>query len=142
MSERLNLLKQLLIFIAVSLAGTLLFGLASNIFKTSLVGASVLIPMVAALISGRNFVQTYNRAPDKEEARRLTLSSFLSYLGLQGLYAVWVYWSPEWKSVIDNIDSEVIGLLALFAFLFLIISFFLIRWAYGGLTEKFAEQRQ
>jgi len=83
--QPLNISKQILIFMVVVLGMTILLGIVSVLLKTSMIGVSIIVPMVAAMISGQSFVK-----------------ALVFYFG---------------------------------------IAFVLIRWGYGGMTQKFANKQ-
>lgn len=139
--QPLNISKQILIFMVVVLGMTILLGIVSVLLKTSMIGVSIIVPMVAAMISGQSFVKAHNRAPTKDEAKRLAAVSFFFFIGLQFLFLTLALANPALKDVFAQFNSKVLAILAFFLVFYFGIAFVLIRWGYGGMTQKFANKQ-
>ena len=140
MTEDINPSKQILIFIAVVLGMTILLAVISMFLKVSTLGVNVVIPLIAAMIAGQGFVKKYGRAPTKDEAKRLTILSFFFFVGLQFLFLIIAIANPAAKALFAQMNSQILSLILIFVVFFFGISFFMIRWGYGGMTRKFADR--
>ena len=140
MTNEINYSKQILIFVGCVIGMTFFFSFISRIFRVSLVGFTVIIPMLAALISGQNFVKVHGRAPNTFEAKRLTGLSFFFFIGIQILFLILAMINPAMKADFENVNMTVIFILIGFVIFYLGTAFFLIRWSYGSLTQKFADR--
>ena len=140
MTNEINYSKQILIFVGCVIGVAFFISFISRILQVSLVGMTVIITMLAALVSGQNFVKEHDRAPNIDEAKRLTRLSFFFFIGLLLLFIILVMASPANKAALANESRGVIFSLIGFLVFYIGIAFFLIRWSYGGLTQKFADR--
>lgn len=135
-----NYSKILLIFFLTVLGATILLGVISTVFQLSMTGATVAVPLIGAVFAGQSFIKKYQRAPNPDEVKRLTLLSFFYFIGLQVLFLILALANPELQSLFSKVNGIVIALTLFFLLFYFVIAYVFIRWGYGGLTQKFADK--
>ena len=134
-----NLKNTLIKFFAVVLGLWFLFLLITVTFKTNIVGGMIIIPLLAAVFSGRSFVKAHKRAPNDEEAKALTRVSFFYFVGFHLLLFIVTLTRVNSYGLLPEINAAVLTQIVIFLAFYFGISFFFIRWGYGGLTQKLAD---
>jgi len=132
--------KYVLFFGLVYIGMTVLFAVISSFVSSAGSTGSVIAPFLAAMVVGQIFVKSEKRAPNNEERNRLTFFSFGVFLVINISLISLAFSAGAFDGVFSDGDSGG-PLLTMFAVIFtvlLLIVFFMMRWAYGGLTQKFA----
>jgi len=132
--------KYVLFFALIYIGITILFAVISSFVSSAGSSGSVLAPFLAAMIVGQIFVKSEKRSPNNQERNRLTLYSFGVFLAINISLLALVFTVGGLGDVLPDgeISSSLLTIIAVvFAILSLIV-FFMVRWAYGGLTQKIA----
>lgn len=132
------LISYLLYFAFAYVGMLILFTIISMFISSAGSSGTIIAPFLSAMMIGEFFIKKEQRAPDDAERNFLTKGSFAIFvvinLALAGL-AVFGGAFAELQSDSDGnrVMLIIIGLVCLVLFP---IVFFMIRWAYGGLTRK------
>jgi len=136
-------LSSYLLFFALAYVGVLiLFAIISMFLSSAGNSGSVIAPFLAAMIIGEFFVKKENRAPNDDERNALTLGSFFIFVAINIALLALAFAGGAFGDAFSEAGSlgtitTVLGIV--FLILFAIV-FFMMRWAYGGLTRKRAEK--
>ncbi len=129
------------IFVLAFIGLTVLVGIIGQFLSSSMTGMTVVVPFISASIAGSRFLKVENRLPTEAERKSLTNGCFFIFVGINllilGLAAISGIFADLSGSGAVSILIFVIGSLLLFLFL---ISYFMIRWAFGGLLNKQAKK--
>lgn len=141
MVNEVNLKNNIVIFfVALFTIWLLLLGV-SIVLKTSVVGATAVAPLIAAILSGKNFVKVHGRAPNDDEVKRLTGVSFFNFIGFHLLLTVLALANPNVQGLFSQVNGAVFTMIFIFLVFYFGIAFFFIRWGYGGMTRKLAAKQ-
>lgn len=99
---------------------------------------TVVAPFLAAMFIGEYFVKKEHRAPNDAERSFLTRGSFAIFVGLNLVLTGLAVLGGAFAELQSDTDGSrvlwvIIGLMCLIIFP---IVYFMMRWAYGGLTRK------
>jgi len=136
-------LSSYLLFFALAYVGMLiLFAVISMFLSSAGSSGSVVAPFLAAMIIGEFFVKKENRAPNDEERNALTLGSFFIFVVINVALLALAFVGGAFGDAFSETGglgtiTTILGIVLLVLFT---IVFFMIRWAYGGLTRKRAEK--
>ena len=127
----------LLVFSLTYIGATVLITIIGVYLENRMGGMSVIIPCLSATFTGGRFMKAKNRLPTKAERKKLTNGSFLIFVGINllllGLAAVGGIFNEFSESLNMSTITKIVG----GAFLFIsMITYFMIRWAYGSLLTK------
>lgn len=125
------------LYFAFAYVGMLiLFAIISMFISSAGSSGSVIAPFIAAMVIGQFFVKKENRAPNEAERNSLTLGSFVIFLAINAalLGLIVVGGGVGELSGIGGFTMILGVMLALIS----VLVFFMMRWAYGGLTRKYA----
>ena len=114
----------------------ILFAIISMFISSAGSSGSVIAPFIAAMIIGQFFVKKENRAPSDAERNSLTTVSFLIFLAINAALLGLVFLSGGLGELSGSGGFVII--LGVMLALISVLVFFMIRWAYGGLTRKYA----
>lgn len=136
-------LTSYLLFFALAYVGiAILFAVISTFLSSAGSSGSVIAPFLAAMIIGEFFVKKENRAPSDEERNALTLGSFFIFVAINLALLALAFVGGAFGDVFSEADgagsiTTILGVVLLILF---VIVFFMMRWAYGGLTRKRADK--
>jgi len=128
-----------LIFFAFAYVGMLiLFTIVSMFISSAGTSGSIVAPFLAAMIIGEVFIKAEKRAPNDGERSRLTLGSFIIFIAINIALLGLAYFGGAFNDL--SLETNTMGTLSTILGVVLLIMFaivfFMIRWAYGGLTRK------
>lgn len=132
-----------LLFFALAYVGTLiLFAVISMFLSSAGSSGTVIAPFLAAMMIGEFFIKKERRAPNDAERNALTMGSFFIFAAINIVLLVLAFVGGALGDIeVDGNGFALIsGLLILFLGVLFLIVFFMMRWAYGGLTRKRAEK--
>lgn len=135
-----NYSKTILVFFLTVIGASLLLVVLTTVFKFKATGMTIVIPLISALFAGQSFVKKYQRAPSPDEVKRLSNLSFFYYVGFQFLLLIIALANPQLKQLFADMNGAVAAIALVFLLFYFGIAYVFIRWAYGGLTRKFAEK--
>ncbi len=136
-------LSSYLLFFALAYVGMLiLFAVISMFLSSAGSSGSVIAPFLAAMLIGDFFVKKENRAPNDTERNALTWGSFLIFAGINIALLALAFVGGAFGDVFSEAGgagsiTTVLGIVLLIIFA---VVFFMMRWAYGGLTQKRADR--
>lgn len=128
-----------LIYFAFAYVGMLiLFTIISMFISSAGSSGSIVAPFLAAMIIGEFFIKKENRAPNNAERKALTWGSFLIFLAINIALVALAYIGGAFGdiSVGGNGVGTLVLIVAALMTLLCVAVFFMMRWAYGGLTRK------
>ncbi len=136
-------LSSYLLFYALAYVGMLiLFAVISMFLSSAGSSGSIIAPFLAAMIIGEFFIKKENRAPNDEERNSLTLGSFFIFVALNLTLLAIAFVGGAFGDAFS--EAGRLGTITTILFIVLLIVFaivfFMMRWAYGGLTRKRAEK--
>jgi len=132
-----------LLFFALAYVGMLiLFAVISMFLSSAGSTGSVVAPFLAAMMVGELFIKRENRAPNEAERNALTLGSFMIFATINIALLALAFVGGAFGDVFSETGATgklttIIGAVLL---ILCFIVFFMMRWAYGGLTRKRAEK--
>ena len=135
-----NYSKTILVFFLTVIGASLLLVVLTTVLKFKATGMTIVIPLISALFAGQSFVKKYQRAPSPDEVKRLSNLSFFYYVGFQFLLLIIALANPQLKQLFADMNGAVAAIALVFLLFYFGIAYVFIRWAYGGLTRKFAEK--
>ena len=125
------------LYFAFAYVGMLiLFAIVSMFISSAGSSGSVIAPFIAAMIIGQFFVKKENRTPNDSERNSLTMGSFLIFLAINAALLGLAFYGGA-LGEISGIGGFAM-ILGLMLALISVLVFFMMRWAYGGLTRKYA----
>lgn len=136
-------LSSYLLYFALAYVGILiLFAVISTFLSSAGSSGSVIAPFVAAMLIGELFVKRENRAPSDEERDALTFGSFFIFVALNIVLLALAFFGGAFGDVFAETDrlGMLTTILAIVLIVIFAITFFMMRWAYGGLTRKRANK--
>ena len=135
-----NYSKSILVFFLTVIAASLLLVALTTVFQFKATGVTIVIPLISALFAGQSFVKKYQRAPAPDEVKRLSNLSFFYYVGFQILLLIVALANPKIQQLFAEMNGAVAAIALIFLLFYFGIAYVFMRWAYGGLTRKFAEK--
>ena len=116
---------------------TILFAIIASFISSAGSSATVIAPFISAMVVGQIFVKSEKRAPNDQERNKLTGLSFAVFIAINAALlllasAVGVFGAG------GGMSSTILGILAVVFVVLGLVIFFMMRWAYGGLTRKYA----
>ncbi|MDA8708662.1 ABZJ_00895 family protein [Hellea sp.] len=132
-----------LLFFALAYVGMLiLFAIISMFLSSAGSSGTVIAPFIAAMIIGEVFVKKESRAPNDEERNALTLGSFFIFVAINVALLALAFVGGAFGDVFSETGSfgAITTILSVLLLVVFVIVFFMMRWAYGGLTRKRAEK--
>ena len=133
-----DLKNSLIRFFAAVVSLWFVFLVVTVVFKLNILGGMIIIPLLAALFSGKNFVHKYERPPNDDEVKALTRVSFFYFVGFHLLLVIITLVRVDFAALFSQLNTAVLVQIAIFVAFYFGISFFFIRWGYGSLTRKLA----
>ena len=136
-------LSSYLLYYAFAYVGILiLFAIISMVISSAGSSGAVIGPFLAAMMIGEFFIKKENRAPNEAERNALTLGSFLIFAAINIALLLLAFLGGGFGDAFSEAGgagtiTAIIGVVLIFLCL---IVFFMMRWAYGGLTRKRAEK--
>ena len=136
-------LTSYLLFFALAYVGMLIvFAIISMFLSSAGSSGSVIAPFLAAMIIGEFFVKKENRAPNDNERNALTLGSFFIFVAINLALLAIAFVGRAFGDAFSDVGglggiTTILGILLIVLFT---IVFFMMRWAYSGLTRKRAEK--
>lgn len=133
-----SLTTYLLYFALIYVGMLILFTVISMFISSAGSSGTIIAPFLSAMLVGEMFIKREQAAPNDAQRSHLTLGSFAVFLAvnvvLTGLAVI--------GGVFEELQADSDGnrilfiIFAVAALIILPIVFFMIRWAYGGLTRK------
>lgn len=113
--------------------------LVRHFFGIDGTGVSLITPFFAAMIAGEQFLLKEKKVPNGEEKRSLVLGGLGIFLMINALFLLLAAFGDiaERAGVTSKDFMLIFAGMMIFA---LIINYFLMRWAYGGMLKKRAEK--
>jgi len=120
----------------------ILFVIISMFIASAGGSGTVIAPFLAAMIIGEFFIKKENRAPNDSERKVLTMGSFAIFIAINlSLLALAFFSGGLGDGFADAGGTGAMAIILGFIFLVIcLIVFFMMRWAYGGVTRKRAEK--
>jgi len=134
------------IFILAYIGLSLIVAVLSEFTSEYLSVFNFITALIAAVIAGLRFLKIEKRPPSKPETKKLTLWSYLIFIGFN-LFGIALFFYielyiqklPPWDlAYIETRDLIIAIILAIFLF---VINYAFIRWSFGRLLRKRAEKR-
>jgi len=136
-------LSSYLLYFALAYVGMLiLFAVISMFISSAGSSGSVIAPFIAAMLIGEFFIKRESRAPNDAERSALTLGSFMIFAAINIALLALAFLGGAFGEGFSDLGG-VGGLAVIVGIIFIVIClivFFMMRWAYGGLTRKRAEK--
>jgi hypothetical protein len=130
-----------LVFFLAFIGISIIIGIIGSFLSSGMGGMVAVVPFISAMLAGGRFLKVEKRLPTEAERSKLTTGSFLIFLAINVLL---IGIALSTISLMAVSSSDVIGriilILAIIMTFVLLISYFMIRWAYGGLLRKQAEK--
>lgn len=132
------LISYLLYFAFAYVGMLILFTIISFFIASAGSSGMVIAPFLSAMMIGEFFIKKEHRAPNNSERHFLTLGSFAIFAVLNLALSGLVFFGGGFAELQSESDGNrilliLIGVMCLVLFP---IVFFMMRWAYGGLTRK------
>ncbi|WP_371397654.1 ABZJ_00895 family protein [Fretibacter rubidus] len=130
--DRVSLKPQYKIFTLVLVAATVLAAIIETILGVSLTGLKIIIPSLAAVTAGVDFLKTHDRRMTDAERKRAVRGSFAIFLLVSLITAPLGLIDPDNRDMIMSILAGfLIALLIVFA-----LTYGLIALSYGWMVNK------
>lgn len=132
------LITYLLYFAFVYVGIVILFTIISIFISSAGSTATIVAPFLSAMVVGEIFIKFENRAPNDAEHNFLTWGSFAIFFSLNVILVLLVVLGGAFAELQAESDGNRILFIVFSAAMFILcfIAFFMMRWAYGGLTRK------
>ena len=132
------LISYLLYFAFAYVGMLILFTIISMFISSAGSSGTVIAPFLSAMMIGEFFIKKEQRAPDDAERNYLTLGSFAIFVVLNLALAGLVIFGGGFAELQSESDGNTVLLIIIGAVCLILfpIVFFMMRWAYGGLTRK------
>jgi len=141
----MTLKKSMGYYLALFLLGyigiTIVVAIIGAILSSSMSGMTVVAPFVAAMLVAGRFLKVENRRPTDAERSQLTTGSFLIFVGINVLLLGLLFLTGIFTEAASSVNLSTLFIIlgVIFAVVFL-ITYFMIRWAYGNLLNKQADK--
>ena len=137
MQSRVKLSKYIWIFIGWYIGLNIVLIALHSFFDAGSSAMSVVLPFLAAMAAGESFLKGENRIPSQIERKKLTNRSFSIVMIIQLFLTLLVVISGALSELQSaGLGTNILVFVGIFILIAAVIQYFLIRWAYGGITRR------